>query len=406
MTRISGEDVAGSAYGRPLQTHDAELTEVGSGSPCGELMRRYWHPVELSERLGERPIELRVLDEDLILFRDRAGRPGLITPRCVHRGAPMSFAKVEDRGIRCPYHGWLFDVEGRCLEQPCEVTNKPEFRDRCRQPWYPVEERYGLVFAYLGPPEKKPVLPKWAPFEDLSSDEKIVPDAATYSVGGDDTEEFIPWNWLQDWENTMDPFHVVILHTAFSGPQFNADMAVMPDVEWHDTPLGMQYTAFRKFTDGRAMNRITHVMFPSLRSVPNIQLSDGVAESMGWLVPVDDTHHRTFHITRMPLDFEGVPLVTAPVLEKKWSDMNDEERWIAPGDWEIQKGQGPITLHSEERLGSSDTGVAMLRRKLREQIRLVQEGGDPIGVHFDASGPANHIGAGNFYHEKLVALDE
>tara|TARA_Y100001970_G_scaffold42981_1_gene53537 strand:+ start:6831 stop:7760 length:930 start_codon:yes stop_codon:yes gene_type:complete len=309
----------------------------------------------------------------------------------------MAFAKVEERGIRCPYHGWLFDTEGRCLEQPCEVADKPAFRERCRQPWYPVLERYGLVFAYLGPLEKKPALPRWAPFENLCPNEKIVPDAASYSVGGDETEEIIPWNWLQDWENTMDPFHVVILHTAFSGPQFNPEMAVMPQVAWHDTKLGMQYTAHREFPDGRTMDRVTHVMFPSLRSVPNIQLSAGIAESMGWLVPIDDTHHRTFHITRMPLDFEGVPLVTAPILEKKWSDMTDEERWKMPGDWEIQKGQGPITLHSEERLGSSDTGVSMLRRKLRTQIQIVANGGDPVGVQLESDAPPMEIGAGNFY---------
>ena len=403
MAGPSTDNNDGGAYGRAPHTHDAEITEVGPGTPCGELMRRYWHPVEMSDRLGERPIEVRVLGEDLVLFRDLEGRPGLITPRCIHRGAPMSFAKVEARGIRCPYHGWLFDTEGRCLDQPCEVEDKPAFRARCRQPWYPVEERYGLVFAYLGPPEKKPILPRWAPFEDLGPGEKIVPDAASYSVGGDDTEELIPWNWLQDWENTMDPFHVVILHTAFSGPQFNPDMAVMPDVTWDTTPLGMQYTAHRRLPDGSEMDRVTHVMFPNLRSVPNIQLSDGVAESMGWLVPVDDTHHRTFHITRMPDDFEGVPLVTAPVLEKKWSDMNEEERWIAPGDWEIQKGQGPITLHSEERLAGSDTGVAMLRRRLREEIRRVQNGEDPVGVHFDPSMPPLHIGAGNFYLDHAPA---
>jgi phenylpropionate dioxygenase-like ring-hydroxylating dioxygenase large terminal subunit len=402
LAQTSQNDETGSAYGRPPQTHDAELTEVGPGTPCGELMRRYWQPVELSERLGVRPMSIRVLGEDLILFRDLQGRAGLITPRCIHRGAPMSFAKVEDGGIRCPYHGWLFDTEGRCVDQPCE-KDRPEFRARTRQPWYPVEERYGLVFAYLGPPGKQPVLPKWAPFEDISPDEKIVPDAASFSVGGDETAELIPWNWLQDWENTMDPFHVVILHSSFSGPQFNPKMAIMPDVVWDHTPLGLQYLAHRKMPDGRKMDRITHVMFPNLRSVPNIQLSHGVAESMGWLVPTDDTHHRTFHITRMPLDHEGVPMVTAPVLEKKWSDMTDDERWMTPGDWEIQKGQGPITLHSEEQLASSDRGVVMLRRLLREQIGLVQLGGDPIGVHFDAAAPAYHIGAGNFYQETMAA---
>lgn len=101
----------------------------------------------------------------------------------------------------------------------------------------------------------------------------------------------------------------------------------------------MQYSAYRRMTDGEEMVGVTHVMFSSLRSVPIVQLSHGVAESMGWLVPVDDTHHRTFHITRMPEDFDGVPLVTALVLEKKWSDMTEDERWRAPSDWEFQMGR-------------------------------------------------------------------
>ncbi len=134
MARTTRDDATGGAYGRPPQTHDAELTEVGPGTPCGELMRRYWHPIEISERLGIKPTNIRVLGEDLILFRDLKGRAGLITPRCIHRGAPMYYAKVEEAGIRCPYHGWLFDTEGKCMDQPCE-TDRPKFRARARQPW-------------------------------------------------------------------------------------------------------------------------------------------------------------------------------------------------------------------------------------------------------------------------------
>jgi hypothetical protein len=141
-------------------------------------------------------------------------------------------------------------------------------------------------------------------------------------------------------------------------------------------------------------------MFPNVRSVPNIQLSDGRAESIGWLVPVDDTHHRTFHVTRMPKDFDGVPLVTAPILQKPWSEMNEDERWETPGDWEIQKSQGPITLHSEEHLATSDKGVIMLRRLLKNQIKIVQEGGDPIGVKFDTEKAINVVGSGNFHRER------
>jgi phenylpropionate dioxygenase-like ring-hydroxylating dioxygenase large terminal subunit len=161
METTSGDagDV-GTGFGRPPATHIKSLTEVGPGTPMGNLLRRYWHPVGLGSHATETPREVRVLGEDLILFRDKTGRPGLVQARCAHRGTTLYYGKVEERGIRCCYHGWLFDVEGRCLEQPCE----PEgglFRDRVRQPWYPVREFYGLVFAYMGPPEKKPVLPRY-----------------------------------------------------------------------------------------------------------------------------------------------------------------------------------------------------------------------------------------------------
>jgi phenylpropionate dioxygenase-like ring-hydroxylating dioxygenase large terminal subunit len=106
----------GTAYGRAPQHHDAEITEVGPGTPCGEFMRRYWHPVALAERVGPTPQKLRILGEDLVLFRDRAGRPGLLYPRCCHRGTTLYYGRVENDGIRCCYHGWLFDVEGRCLD--------------------------------------------------------------------------------------------------------------------------------------------------------------------------------------------------------------------------------------------------------------------------------------------------
>lgn len=389
-----------TAYGRPKGAFDPDLVQTGAGTPGGEFLRRYWHPVGLSKALGPRPRKVKVLGEDLVLFRDGSGRAGLITPRCVHRGAPMEFGKVEAAGIRCAYHGWLFDVQGKCLDQPCEPEGGRRFRDKVQQPWYPVEERYGLVFAYMGPPERQPVLPRYAAFENLGPDEKIVADDAAYTVGADDTVSEIPWAWMQDWENTMDPHHVSILHTAFSGAQFAPQMAVTPEITWEYTALGMRYLS-KRVLDGREVTRVTQVLLPNIRSVPNIDLSPGVAESMGWLVPMDDRSHRAFHITRVPRDFEGVPTVTAPIWpdHKKWSQMTEEEHWITPGDWEIQAGLGEdgITLHGEERLATSDRGVVMLRRLLKQQIRLVQEGGDPAGVSFDPAAPPVEVGAGNFY---------
>src|SRR5262245_55089264 len=120
----------GSAYGRPQPTYDAELTEVGPGTPCGEFMRRYWQPVAVSINVSLTPQYVRILGEDLILFRDGRGRPGLLTPRCAHRGSSLFYGKVDENGIRCCYHGWQFDVEGRCLDQPCEPDNGKTHRDR------------------------------------------------------------------------------------------------------------------------------------------------------------------------------------------------------------------------------------------------------------------------------------
>lgn len=178
----------------------------------------------------------------------------------------------------------------------------------------------------------------------------------------------------------------------------------MPVVNWEKTPLGMKYTAYRKLGDGREVDRITNVIFPNIRSVPNVAFTHGIAESMGWLVPIDNQCHRTFHITRMPKDFNGAPMVTAPEWpgSKKWSEMTEEEHWITPGDWEIQSGlgEGGITLHSGENLASSDRGVVLLRRMLKEQIKVVKEGGDPIGVSFDAEAPPCTVGSGNFYRDQ------
>ena len=124
--------------------------ETSAGTPAGELLRRYWHPVARSSEATSLPRKVRILSEDLILFRDGRGRPGLVEPRCCHRGTTLYYGRVEDDGIRCPYHGWLFAVDGACLDQPCE-PDRGRNRASYRQPWYPVREYNGLVFAYMGP---------------------------------------------------------------------------------------------------------------------------------------------------------------------------------------------------------------------------------------------------------------
>jgi nitrite reductase/ring-hydroxylating ferredoxin subunit len=110
----------GSAYGRPAQHSNKLLTEVGPGTPCGELLRRYWHPIAPSAELRDLPRKVKILGEELVLFRDATGRAGLLYPRCKHRATSLFYGRIEPAGIRCCYHGWLFDVQGKCLEQPCE----------------------------------------------------------------------------------------------------------------------------------------------------------------------------------------------------------------------------------------------------------------------------------------------
>jgi nitrite reductase/ring-hydroxylating ferredoxin subunit len=382
-----------TGYGRKPSTYDAMITEVGAGTPLGEFMRRYWHPVAVAEKVQDVPQKLRILGEDLVIFRDRKGRLGLLHARCAHRGTTLYYGKVEDEGIRCCYHGWLFDVEGRCLDQPCEPDNGARSRDRVMQPWYPMQERYGLVWAYMGPPEKQPLLPHWDSLEKVGPGEKIWVTGSSFGAGGDDSQEIVPCNWLQDWENIMDPFHIPILHTSFSGVQFVPEMGVMPRVHWEHAETGMQYTAYRKLDDGREMDRVTLALFPHVRIVPSVQLAPGPATGIGFVLPVDDTNFRLFHAMRVPQGFNGIPRLPG----RKWGEMSEEERQKFPGDWEAQVGQGAISLHSEENLAGSDKGVVMLRRLLKQQIQIVAEGGDPLGVIYDPAKQVMKVGAGNFF---------
>jgi phenylpropionate dioxygenase-like ring-hydroxylating dioxygenase large terminal subunit len=394
----------GNAYGRPAMHHDAELTEVAPGTPCGEFMRRYWQPIQLSSKVGTRPQKVRILGEDLILFRDGKGRCGLLTPRCAHRGTSLFYGRVDDNGIRCCYHGWQFDVEGRCIDQPCEPEGGLR-KDRIRQPWYPVEERYGLVFAYMGPPAKKPVLPRWEVFENLAPGETIYVHAYTgYGVGADDTISIVPINWLQNYENIMDPFHVPMLHTRHSAVQYTPEAGNLPQVSFEHTELGMNYIAHRKTGDGASVERVTSTLMPNVVLVPDQQLNvSGLTRYIRWLVPVDDTSHVLFHAMCVPPGVDGAALflkVSRPKpmgTDKMWSEMTDDEHQRFPTDWEAMVSQGPITLHSGEHLAMSDKGVAMLRRLLRQQIKLVQEGGDPIGVAFDADKAVNKVNSGNYF---------
>jgi nitrite reductase/ring-hydroxylating ferredoxin subunit len=390
-TRNPSKD--GCAYGRVPQHSNDLLTEVGPGTPLGELMRRYWHPVGLSAKLKDLPQKVRILGEDLILFRDRAGRAGLLYPRCMHRGTSLFYGRTEERGIRCCYHGWLFDVEGRCLDQPCEPDGG-RHRDAARQPWYPVEERYGFAFAYLGPPERKPVLPRYDNLENMAPGEKLWSSYGGFGSTGDNSLSVVPYSWLHMNDNVMDPFHVQVLHSTFSVVQFHPQFALMPKVDFFQTENGVCYTALRQLEDGRVVDRISSWIIPNIMSVPDVQLKAGHSSGISWVVPVDDSHYVQAMVGKIP---EGVSFRGMVLNGKTWGEMTEEEHQRTPGDYEAQAGQGPISLHSEEHLVTSDRGIMMQRRMLMQQMEVVGKGGDPIGVAFDAARGLVKIRSGNFY---------
>jgi phenylpropionate dioxygenase-like ring-hydroxylating dioxygenase large terminal subunit len=392
MSVFEGPVDTGTAYEMAPSTYKVALTEVRRGTPMGELLRRYWHPVGLCADAGATPRRVRALGEDLILFRDGHGRAGLVHARCCHRGTTLYYGKVEERGIRCCYHGWLFDAQGHCLEQPCEPEGGA-FRDKVRQPWYPIEERYGLIFAYMGPPDRKPVLPRYECLEAMDDGEFVEADDTSLGGGG---PAIIPCNWLQHYENVVDPFHVPVLHGSFSGAQFTHAMAAMPQVTFETSPRGVTVRSTRRQDDGSTFDRVTEAALPTLRVVPNPRVAQFArVESIGWVLPIDDTSFRIYvagrvrqsgDIGRMRSKFNG----------KFWWDMTEEEHQKFPGDYEAQVGQGPITLHSEEHFGQSDRGVLMIRRLLQEQVEAVARGEDPIGVSRDPQAPPVVFEAGNY----------
>jgi nitrite reductase/ring-hydroxylating ferredoxin subunit len=386
----------GTAYGRAPPSYKKELAEVGPGTPMGELMRRYWHPVGLLQDANGTPRKLRVLGEDLILFRDGMGRPGLVHPHCAHRGASLYYGKVEERGIRCCYHGWLFDVQGHCVEQPCEPEAGAKTCSKVRQPWYPVQEQYGLIWAYMGPPGKKPVLPRYECLETLEDGEFLEADGSSIGGGG---PQIIPCNWLQHYDNLVDPFHVVILHSSFSGTQFVEQMAVMPEVTWDTQVQSVRTVSLRKLPDGKTLRRISEAGLPTLRVIPSPRIGRyGSVESLGWVLPLDDHSFRIYVVGRVREAGELVKM-RSRLNGKLWEELTEDEHQRFPGDYEAQVSQGLVAPHSAEFLANSDMGIVKLRRLLEQQLKALREGKDPAGVNFDPDAPPVHFSAGNFLED-------
>ncbi|MBO4256951.1 Rieske 2Fe-2S domain-containing protein [Streptomyces griseorubiginosus] len=400
----------GTGYGRPRPTHDARLTEVGPGTPMGEALRRYWHPIAGSAALtSDVPHRTRILGEDLIVFRDGQGRPGVVFERCAHRGSSLFYGRIEQDGIRCCYHGWKFDVQGHCLEQACEAGGGRR-RDLARQPWYPVEERYGLVFVYMGPPERKPELPRYDCLEDLGEGESYL---ATLPVpGAEVTGGQQDFNWLQAYENAVDPVHAAWLHSAHSGFQFEGvgttglpenyfDHRTIADrVTYHRTDHGVKYIqTYQDSTEGgepAQLDWAVEVQLPNVIALPDFvnTVADARHDMLIWVVPVDDTHYRSFFSARTADPGRIMRVVQGIKQNGKFLwELSPEESQRFPGDFEAQRSQGDITQHSEETLAPSDRGVVMLRRMLRTMIDDVEAGRDPLGVH-TADGQIRRVESG------------
>jgi phenylpropionate dioxygenase-like ring-hydroxylating dioxygenase large terminal subunit len=407
----------GTGYGRKPSSHDARLTEVGPGTPMGEALRRYWHPIARSAGLtSDVPHRARLLGENLIVFRDGQGRAGVVFERCAHRGSSLFYGRVEEDGIRCCYHGWKFDVQGHCLEQACEKGGGLR-RNVVRQPWYPVEERYGLVFVYMGPPEHRPPLPRYECLEPLGEGESYHTDwlAPGAKVLGMDQD----FNWLQAFDNAVDPVHASWLHNKHSGYQFHGtgttgmpesffDISTVAErVTYQRTDLGMKYAlsyqdkSDKPSSDGELADFgwTVEVQLPNVVALPDFvrPTPDARHDLLLWIVPVDDTHHRLVFCIRSADPSRAESFVFGPIKQngKNPWELTDEERQRFPGDYEAQRSQGDITQHSEETLAPSDRGVIMLRRMLRTMVDDVEAGRTPLGVPSEGE-PPRRVASGIF----------
>ena len=368
-----------SAYGLKIPEPDPELTRVGPGTPCGELMRRYWQPVCLSAELADLPKPVRLLGEDLIAFRDGQGRAGLLFFRCSHRGTSLAYGKVEARGLRCCYHGWLYDAEGNVLEMPLEPANSP-YLEHIQHPAYPVREFGGLVFAYMGPLEQIPEFPLYDVWQAEGGTLKA---RMGPRVGGP-----VDCNWLQAEENLMDALHTFWLHTLHSVPQFPSPAyGMQPDeLKYEETPMGMRFVLTRKLPDGKWWELIWEMLMPlNVHLVYTDEPKSERVQAVTYCVPVDDTHQLGASIRWVP-DGGGDQVSgreqLAPASRKNPSFEYTQRN---PDDKEAVEGQGPIALHGLEHLVTSDRGVVMFRKTLREGILAVKTGRDPKGLLRDAS---------------------
>jgi nitrite reductase/ring-hydroxylating ferredoxin subunit len=380
----------GRAYGRKAGEPDETLVRCGPGTAGGELLRRYWHPIAVATDVGDLPQLVKVLGEELVLFRSGAGQFGLLYPRCAHRGTSLLYGRVEEEGIRCPYHGLMFGPEGQCLDVPCEKSPSA-VTQKIHQPWYPVVERFGLVFTYMGPPQLQPPFPELSLLEQLGPDEVLVPRQQTTGPNGPHPKigARTDYNWWQVFDNFIDPFHVFVTHHLINGDQFVPSLGILPDVSFEYLPDGVRSVQTRTLPDGRLHQRVSQVILPNMHCTPGITDEDLAQSGIGWVVPADDVSYKHFTLYRSKKgvstvsNFENVGMLKddwGPKHGKpftQWS-LEDHQRWQT--DYITQKSQGDINLHSEENLTPIDKGIGMMRRLFKKQAEAVARGELPIGA--------------------------
>jgi phthalate 4,5-dioxygenase len=366
------------------------VTRVGPGKPAGELLRRYWQPAALAEELpvGGAPIPVRLMGEDLVLFRDERGRPGLLGIHCSHRGADLSYGRIEDGGLRCLYHGWLYDVAGQCLEQPGEPAGST-FHERIRHPAYPCVEMAGLILTYMGP-GAPPLVPNYEFL--LAKEPHVVASKALQEC-----------NYLQGNEGNIDPVHHSFLHLRLDAQEETSmdyyGQSKSPIIETEETEFGVRIYAIRPLGPDRNFIKITNFIYPNLSAITG----DADGYGINWHVPIDDTHHWKYNITlrrTRPVNArergQGRTADTGymPIRNKANRFLQDRDSMTAKffsglgGDFLaddgcVTQGAGPIQDRTQEHMGYTDKGIAAARKALLSAVRAVQNGQDAPGIARD-----------------------
>jgi 5,5'-dehydrodivanillate O-demethylase oxygenase subunit len=352
------------------------FTRVGKDTPMGELLRRYWHPIGAVGEFDDKSTKrVRLLGEDLVLYKDKSGTYGLLELHCPHRRADLSYGFAEEHGLRCNYHGWAFNEVGQCISQPFDdmAARNTKFRDRIKIQNYPVTTRGGMLFAYLGP-QPAPPCPNWDLFTWENGFAQII-----FSP--------VDCNWLQAAENSIDPVHFEWLHNNWSLVQSGQDGPYAPahlKIQIDTWDYGF---AYRRILENTTEQDAGWAM-PRLSAMPNIFIPTGT--HIEYRVPIDDTHTLAVMWAWTPIPEERRPYVQTRI--PHWNaPITDPEtgRWISTHvlnqDTIAWVGQGEISDRENEHLGRSDVGVVMYRNQLRADMDAVERGEDPPSLRRDPS---------------------